>query len=171
MSTFSSKNTKSLPIPFDPPHEVLIRQLSGEQLERASAAFLVKLFAGIHDRGGASVQKDVQQLFDKSDDKADEEIKAVQADPLNGLDVYEVMSGGIVGWSYAESLERVKVEEIDRFGNKVTVLRIPALLDLSDEARRFLATEIMRLTKPSLFETKEAAKASQKETEADSSIA
>ncbi len=171
MSIFSSRTVKTLPIPFDAPHEVTIRKLSGAHLDKAHDVWTTDLYLGVKARGGSVVQKDVQKLFEKPDAKTDAEVAAVAKDPLNGLDLYEVMAAGIVSWTYPESLKREPIEAIDPFGNKVTVLRILALDDLDAEARDFFAREIMRLTKPALFEDTEAAKATQKETDADSSIA
>ena len=114
----------------------------------------------------------MQKLFDgpaKTD--TEKQIAAVQADPLNGYDLYTVMAGGIQSWTYAESLNAEPVRRDRRARQKITVMRIAALDDLSEEAIQFFATEIMRLTKPDLFHDTEAAKAGQKETIADSSIA
>lgn len=150
-SPFASRVTKTLPIDFDPPNEVTIRKLAGRHLERARDAYLTDLYLGVRDRGGAAVQKDLQQLF-KSDDSDAKDMQAkvekAKADPLNGLDPYTVAAGGIVGWTYPESLVPERVTEGD-----ATTMRIRAIDDLDEDALRWFATEIMRLTKPSLFQT------------------
>lgn len=162
MSVFASRTTKTIEIPFDPPHTVTIQKLSGRHLVRAHETFFNELVAGVQARGGARVQKELQDLWATDKDDTKKAIEAVQADPLNGYDKYALLYGGIKSWSYPESLERVPVQELNEAGQLVTVMRIPAIDDLDDEAVAFFATEIMRLTKPSLFQTEEEAKAEQK---------
>jgi hypothetical protein len=154
MSIFASRITKTIPIPFDPPHEVTLQKLAGRHLGKAHDAFLADLYQGVRDRGGSAVQKDMQALFE-GDKKADAEaaVAKVQADPLNGYDPYVLVRHGVKGWSYDTPLSPEAIEDLD------------------DEAVTFFATEIMRLTKPALFQTEEAAKAAQKETDAAPSFA
>lgn len=155
-SPFASRVVVTLPIPFDPPNEVTIRKLAGRHLERARNVFLTSLFLDVQARGGAAVQKDMQQLFVKdapNKEEVEEKVKAVAADPLNGFDPYIVAQGGIVSWTYPESL---KVELVtDEKGNQIP--RVQAIDDLDEDAVRWFATEIMRITKPSLFQTKDEA--------------
>jgi hypothetical protein len=161
-SPFASRVVVTLPIPFDPPNEVTIRKLAGRHLERARNVFMTGLFLDVQARGGAAVQKDMQSLFKKDDsaEQADiaEQVKKVAADPLNGFDPYVVAQGGIVAWTYPESLS---VELMtDEKGNGVP--RVRAIDDLDEDAVRWFATEIMRLTKPSLFQTEAEAEAARK---------
>lgn len=151
-SPFASRVVVTLPIPFDPPNEVTIRKLAGRHLERARNAFMTGLFLDVQARGGAAVQKDMQQLFVKdapNKEEVEAKVKAVAADPLNGFDPYVVAQGGIVAWTYPESLAVELVT--DEKGNQVP--RVKALDDLDEDAVRWFATEIMRLTKPALFQT------------------
>jgi hypothetical protein len=166
MSIFSSGALATIPIPasVDPTgdHTVTLQKLSGRKLARAAKLFFNELIADVQTRGGAKVQKDIQELFNKTDAEkaaAAAEVATVKSDPLNGYDKYALLYDGIAAWSYPEPLDRVTVtEEVN--GRPVTVVRIPAIDDLDDAAVEFFATEIMRLTKPSLFLTeaeKEAA--------------
>jgi len=159
-SPFASRVVVTLPIPFDLPHEVTIRKLAGRHLERARNAFMTGLFLDVQARGGAAVQKDMQTLFKKDDEDADavaEKVKAAEADPLNGFDTYVLAQGGIVAWSYPESLMPERTVEGDSI-----LMRVRAIDDLDEDAVRWFATEIMRLTKPSLFQTKAEAEADRK---------
>lgn len=160
-SPFASRVVVTMPIPFDLPHEVTIRKLAGRHLERARNAFMTGLFLDVQARGGAAVQKDMQTLFKKDDENAEAvaaKVKAAEADPLNGFDPYVVAQGGIVGWTYPESLAVELVP--DEKGNSVP--RVKAIDDLDEDAVQWFATEIMRLTKPSLFQTKAEAEADRK---------
>lgn len=171
MSIFASREQKTIPIPFDLPNEVTIQKLSWKKLERASNTFVGQMMAEVQERGGSRVYKDMQELWKKPEqpeapknpDAPDvaTEIEKVKNDPLNGYDKYELLRCGIVAWSYDVSLKPVTVTEKDDDGHAVTRITHPAIDDLSDEAVEFFATEIMRLTKPSLFLTVEEKKEAQ----------
>lgn len=171
MSSPFAHATASLEIPFDPPHTVTVQQLNGRQLGKAKQVFFNNLIAEVQVRGGAKVQKDVETLFQVDAADVTAEVEKLKSDPLNGFDKYTLLYDGIKGWSYPQSLERVPVAELTSDGRAITVMRVPAIDALSDEAVDFFATEIMRLTKPSLFQTKEEAKAAQREADGVSSIA
>ena len=160
-SPFASRVTVTLPIPFDPPNEVTIRKLAGRHLDRARSAFVTSLFLDVQARGGAAVQKDMQSLFRKDEGQEKdvaEEVKKVQADPLNGYDPYVVARCGVVSWTYPETL---KLEEV--VDEKGTIeMRCKAIDDLDEDAVRGFATEIMRITKPGLFQTSEEAEVDRK---------
>lgn len=157
---FASRTTVTIPIPFDPPNEVTLRKLAGRHLERAKSAFLQRLVRDVQQRGGAAVQKDMEQLFrsDESSQDTAATVQAVKADPLNGYDKYELAAAGIKSWTYPESLVPQKV--LDEDGHEV--LRVVAIDDLEDEGLTFFATEVMRITKPSLFQTEDEAEADRK---------
>jgi len=155
-SPFASRVTVTVPVPFDPPNEVTIRKLAGRHLERARSAFLTGMYQDVMARGGAAVQREMQTLFKKDSDEAakvDEQVKALRDDPLNGYDLYVLAQGGIVAWSYPETLAPEQVT--DEQGT--VTMRVRALDDLDEDALRWLATEIMRLTKPALFQSPEEA--------------
>jgi hypothetical protein len=161
MSIFASDTTETFEVPFDPPHTVTIRKLTGKKLMKAQKAFFNELIAEVQSRGGARVQKDIEQLFEKGT-KTAEEIAKVKADPLNGYDKHALIAAGLASWTYPKSLEPVAVTEKTADGREVTVMVVPAIEDLDDEAVEFFATEVLRLTKPSLFLTADAAKADRK---------
>lgn len=148
-SPFASRTTKTIPIPFDPPNEVTIQKLAGRHLGKAQLENQVLAIDNLRRMGGAAFQKELEGLGDA--EKRAALVKEHQADPLNGYDRYEVLAKGIKSWSYEEKLDPVEVVETDG----VTRMRIPAIDDLDDEAADFIAREILRLTKPALFQTAE----------------
>lgn len=160
-SPFASHVVVTLPVPFDPPHEVTIRKLAGRHLERARNAFLTSLFRDVQTRGGAAVQKEMQLLFSRDGsarDDIDEQVRKVAADPLNGFDRYVIVQAGLVAWTYPESLKPERV--VDEDGT--VSMRCAAIDDLDEDTLTWLALEVMRLTKPALFETPEEQEVSRK---------
>lgn len=143
MSIFASQVQQTVPIPFDPPHTVTVQKLSGRKLHKAAQVFLNDLIAGVQERGGAAVQKDIEQLF-KAGDGVKAEIAKVKADPLNGFDKQALIRYGVKAWSYDKP---VTVESFE---------------DLDEESETFMATEVLRLTKPSAFQTAEESETDQK---------
>jgi hypothetical protein len=147
MSIFSSRITRIVELPFDVPNTVTLRALAGRHLERARVESQAASVSFIQKMGGPAFQKELATLGDP--EKQKELTEKAKADPLNLFDRYIVLYRGIVGWTYPESLKAVMVEEDGR-----QVEHIEAIDDLSDEAAEFIAREILRLSKPSLFETK-----------------
>jgi hypothetical protein len=165
MSSPFARATNTIPIPFDLPNEVTVQQLNARQLGKAQKAFFNELIAEVQVRGGAKIQKDIQQLWEKTPEEkqaAETEVAKVKADPLNGFDKYTLLYDGIKAWTYPDSLERVSVVEQTADGRSVTVVRVPAIDALNDDAVTFFATEVLRITKPSLFLTKDEQAAEQK---------
>lgn len=170
MASPFARAEETVPIPFHPPNEVTVRQLNGRQLGKAQKAFFNDLIADVQARGGAKVQKDVQELF--ADPKAGEEaVKKIQADPLNGFDKYTLLYDGIKSWTYPDSLERVAVTEETSDGRSITVMRIPAIDAMNDEAVDWFATQVLRLSKPALFLSAEEKAVEQKKADGVPSIA
>jgi hypothetical protein len=161
-SPFASRITTTIPVEFDLPHEVTIQKLAARHLERARKTFFSEMVQEIQSRGGAAVQKDVEQLFGR-DPKQEEAAQAearekAKADPLNGLNLYWIVASGVKAWTYPESLrpEPVLLED------GTTAPRIMAILDLDEDALRWFATEVMRVTKPAAFRTVEEQEADRK---------
>lgn len=140
MSIFASDSTATVDLPFDAPHTVTIQKLTGRDLERAQAEHLAAFTSGRSPRGW-------QALFQKAIREGTATpalLEQGQRDPLAGLDRTAVVRGGLTGWSYEKPVSP------------------EAIADIDDEALEFLATEIMRLTKPGLFLTEEEAVAQKK---------
>jgi hypothetical protein len=148
---FASRSTKTIPVPFDPPHEVTIQQLPGRHLERASQENYIEAQAYVTRLGGAEFRKQLQEVEKDSGDVKAEIVKA-KADPLNGYHKPTLIKFGLKSWTYDDPITEA------------------AIADLTDEGEDFIARAILKLTKPSLFQTVEEAKATQKETHADTSI-
>jgi hypothetical protein len=153
-SPFSSRVIVTLPIAFDLPNTVTIQKLAGRHLERADMAAQTKFIDSINERGGTEVQKKLMELFEDKAPKFEPETPKVEtkkSDPLAGLDHYTVCRFGIKAWTYDEPLT------VD-----ATTGRVAAIDDMDSESLAWFATEIVRITKPRLFESKDEAEASQK---------
>lgn len=151
MSIFASRTQKTIDLPFDPPHTVTIRRLAGRHLEKAEREHLVATIDHLKALGGVAFQRELESLGDET--ARNELIAKRQQDPLSSVDIYVVLRHGIVSWTYDEP---VSVESIE---------------DLDDEAATFLAREIMRLSRPSLFLSTEDAEREQKKAGAAAPVA
>jgi hypothetical protein len=126
MSIFASQTSDTLPMPDG--GSVVIRKLTGAEYEEAQSAHLKAVTQGHHARGWSGTFR--RQLAKGVATDAD--VQAMVVDPLNGFDRATVVRCGVVSWTYGD----------------VTPER---LADLDDDALELLATEVMRLSKPSLF--------------------
>lgn len=145
MSIFASRTTQTIELPFDPPHTVTIRKLAGRHLEAAHREYLFQTIENVKRMGGPAFQREltaVVQAVDPEDRPT--EGGPTAPNPLAGVDVLELLVRGVVAWSYSEPISREMLEDLD------------------DDAAEFIARAILRLTKPSLFETAEEAEASAK---------
>ena len=143
MSIFASFTQATIPIPFDPPHIVTIQKLSGRQLAKANQAYFNDLIAGVRERGGAEAQKDIDALFAKTPEQMAAAVNTVQSDPLNGYDKHTLIRYG------------VKAIDGEPFVTAIDgqPLQPDPVDDMTEEAVEFLSREVMRLTKPALFQT------------------
>lgn len=162
MSIFASQTQSDpIPIPFDPPNTFVVRRLTGREYEDACEAH-----RGSIATGRARAWPTLFRKALKTGASDPEVLKAI-ADPLTGHDRYSLVRSGLVSWSYPESIKPVTVKRKDEPDLIVDVIN-----DLDDEAVDFIATEVLRLTKPRLFDaTEEDATAAQKETEAAAPVA
>jgi hypothetical protein len=142
MSIFASQTSVTIPIPFDDPHTVTIRKLTGRELERAQAEHMRSMVGGRSVRGWSGA---FQRILNGLATPAD--AQQVLADPLGGYDRTTIVRAGLISWSYPQAIAPLTPSEaVDRS-------RTDAVEDLDDEALEFLATEILRRTKPGLFHT------------------
>ncbi len=155
MSIFADETTETIPIPFDPPHTATIRQLTGGEVEEAQRADALAVASG----GVRTWAERIKRMSATGDPKALE----ILADPLLGYDRLTIIRAGLLAWTYPQLIAIVPATEKtpakDAVGN------------LLDGPMDFFAREILRRTKPALFQTPEDAKAAQKETEAVPSCA
>lgn len=142
---FASLTQKDVPIPGEKPETVTIRRLTGAEYDGAQYEHMTGIAAG---RGRNWAAKFLQLAAAGKATEAD--AKRVLADPLAGFDRLALVKAGVVTWSC--TLPDGKPREVTA----------KAIEDLEDEPLELLATEILKLTKPALFQTPEEAEAAQK---------
>lgn len=155
MSVFASQ-TKSdpIPVPFDPPHTIVVRKLTGRELDLAEAEDLKGFVAGRSPRGWAATFTKALANGTATDADADRAL----ADPLNGFDRHFLVSFGLVSWTYTnEATEKKQKKDVDPHTPTAA-----QLADLSDEMVEFIAVEVMKRTKPERFQTVAEMQAAQK---------
>lgn len=151
MSSPFASLTKSdpIPVPFDPPQTVIVRGLSGREFEQVQES---------HARGVALGRTRIwSQTFRSILEQGIVQATALSTalhDPLTGFDRFAVMRLGLLAWSYPQS-----IKPVEALGDAPAV---DPLDDVSDEMVEFIATEIMRRTKPALFLTAEEREAAKK---------
>lgn len=153
---FASRITKTLELPFDPPQTVTIRKLPGRHLEAAARERVFSRMEAMRRMGGPSFQRELQAAIAEEEREAEaagpatSELEsapapaAVEPDPLLGYDKDVLLVRGIAAWSYPEPVTPELIE------------------DLEADAAEWIAREILRLTKPSLFQTAEELEAATK---------
>lgn len=133
MSIFASLVTKVLEVPGDAGQTITIRKLAPKHLMAARRQSQKDSLDQMRDMGDPAFIRQVQELA--SEGAGSTASTAVKADPLLLYDRVILMQHGIVSWSYDREPTREVLEDIDE--------------DTSD----WLAREILRLTKPTLFQS------------------
>lgn len=153
-----------IPLPFDPPNWVIVRKLTGRELEAAAEAHRSGLAGGSARAWPVTFRRALVQ------GASDPDVLKALADPLTGYDRYALVRSGLVAWSYPQSVKPIAaVKAVMKDGTVVTpaVDESDAVGDLDDDAVDFLAREVLRRTKPALFvTTEEDVAAAQKELSA-----
>lgn len=145
MSVFTSRVTVTLPIPHDLDHSVTIRKLAPRHLEAAAKASQLKSIAELKEIGGPAFLKELEQLGDGDKKKAEEKAAdAAKRDPLLTYDPIVLIEKGLKEWTYDATRTAESYEDLD------------------DVTRDYIAREILRLSKPALFQTEAEQKADQK---------
>lgn len=132
-SPFAKLITQVLEVPDDAGQTITIQKLTGRAVERAQAIAAEKTVNG---RGFATK---VAKALEAAKDGSQVALDAILRDPLNGYDRMAVLHAGIVGWSYDVPCTAEHIDQLD------------------DERSEFVALEILKLTKPHLFEGAEVA--------------
>jgi hypothetical protein len=140
MSILAKYTQVTVPIPHDSDQTVTIQKLSGRELEDAELVHLENYIKGKNGRGWIERYTEAVTNGVASDGIA----KLVLSDPLRGVDRFTVVRYGLKGWSYPDA---ITPEVMDR---------------LDDETAEFIAREVMRLTRPALFQTPDEAEAARK---------
>ena len=149
-SPFASHTTSApIPLPCDPPHTVTVRKLTGREIEAAQEAHRGSIANGSARSWAATFRRMLEH------GAGDPAVRAALVDPLTGYDRFVLVRSGLVAWSYPQSLQPTHTNG-----------PVAALEDLDDEAVDFIATEVLRLTKPALFHATAAdAEADKKKTD------
>jgi hypothetical protein len=137
-SPFASHTQSTVPLPCDPPHTITIRKLTGREIEQAQEAHRSNLGS---PRSWAAT---FRRMLEKGSATDPDVLQAIR-DPLTGYDRYALVRAGLVAWSYPQALKFTPSDKVDG--------KVDAIEDLDDEALDFIATEVLRLTKPQLFMT------------------
>lgn len=140
--SLASRTQKTIEIPFErqpdgSPHTATIQKLSGRKLAKAAQASFDAIVEGVVARGGAKVQKELQELFKKDPATTKADVDELKADPLSGYDLQTLIRFGVIAWTHDAPCDVANFEDLD------------------DEEEAFLAREVLRLTKPHLFEAVE----------------
>jgi len=149
-SPFASKYTDTIPLPLDAPHTITIRKLTGKEVAEAQEAHA----SGLNSGQARFWSLRFRRILESGQPDADV-LKAL-ADPLTGFERFTMIRAGLLAWTYPESITPVPANAAAK------TPAIDAVADLDDEAVDFIATEILRLTKPGLFLTLEAAEVERK---------
>jgi hypothetical protein len=152
VSIFASQTQSDpIPIPFDPPHTIVVRKVTGKEYQAAvndSTGRITALFRRALAGGGVT----------------DPAVFAAAADPLLGHDRSALVRAGLVSWSYPQPIAVRPAKGADLvLRRQEQEARDTVIDDLSDEALDFIAIEVLRLTKPALFVAPEAVEDTQKE--------
>jgi hypothetical protein len=132
---FANRITKTLTLP-DTGHTVTIRKLNGGQLAAVRSAAQRRALAEVEALGGMKKIAELQQFGPGA---ADESEKAARRDPFLTHDTMTLLERGVLHWTLDEEPGPAAYEELDT------------------EIAEWLAREILRLTKPALFEDADAA--------------
>lgn len=137
MSVFTSMVTDVLEVPQAPGQSVTIRKLAPKHLDAARRA--------AQDRALAEMKH--LQSMEMGDflDRVLSEAKAPSVvDPLAAYDRVALMVAGVTAWTFDAPVDRDHVEDLD------------------EDTQDWLARAILRLSKPSLFQTEAEAEADRK---------
>lgn len=145
MGIFASDTEQTVAIPFDEPHTVRIRKLTGREVELAQESHAVGIAMG----GSRSWSARVRLMLEKG--PSDPEVRKMLDDPMLGFDRFAVIRSGLISWTYPRPLrpDATKPEKKD------AAPFVDPINDLDDEAADFIASAILKLTKPALFLTAE----------------
>jgi hypothetical protein len=145
MSIFASQTKQTIALPFALPHTITIRKLTGREYEGAQqAAINIFQLGEARPRGFSAA---LRKLLVKDATTTEQEVQQALRDPLTGFDRYAVIEKGLVAWTFETDGKPTPLDQV---------------ADLDDEAAEFIAVEIMRLTKPALFQTEDEREAASK---------
>ena len=145
MSIFTNRVTRTVPVPVDPDHTITIRQLSPKHLRAALAAKaaddMAQARALVQSAGRESIAA-MKDLLPASGEENKNAAPARRGDRSKAAgpadyDRQTLLVSAITSWTYEEALTPETIEEID------------------DDTQTYLVEQVLRLSKPSLFQTAE----------------
>lgn len=140
-----------IPLPFDGGQWIRVRKLTGRQHEEAQAAHRGAFASGRTNGWAVTFRRALEKGAN------DPDVLKALSDPLTGYDRYELVRLGLVAWSYDRPLTPV-VTKVEGQPDQVS----DAIEDLDDDAVDFIAREVLRLTKPGVFLSKDDSEAARK---------
>jgi hypothetical protein len=143
-SLFAFRVTKEITFPDLPGHTFTIRKLAPRHLEAASKAAQHRAIGEVKELGVGFIK----ELRSLSEEKVKEETKK---DPLLTYDRITLIDKGLQGWETPD-VEYPADEKA----------RMEAIEEIDDEIQVALAREILKLSKPKLFEAQEEQEAAAK---------
>lgn len=136
MSIFTSHVTETVALANA--QSVVIRKLAPKHLELARKANLHASMRDLRDMGGPAFMKEIQSAL------SDPTMAKAVADPMNLYDRQILIEKGIVSWSFDEPVTPETVADVE------------------EDVQERIARAVLRLAKPSLFQTKEEVEAERK---------
>jgi hypothetical protein len=137
-----------IPLPFDPGHSIVVRALTGPEFEDVQRTHALGVLIG-----RARVwNENIRQILEKGLVQASELANALK-DPLTGFDRLAMVRAGLVSWTYPQSIKPTPATPAE--GKQAAVEAYDPIADLQDEPLEFVALEILKRTKPSLFLTED----------------
>jgi len=137
-SPFASLTTSDpIPLPADAGAWIKVRRLTGKEHDQAQESHRNE-FASGRTNAWASV---FRRALEKG--ASDPDVLKALRDPLTGYDRYVLVRKGLVSWSYPGVINKIEPPP-DTYD---------AIRDLDDEAVDAIAREVLKLTKPALFQT------------------
>lgn len=140
VSVFTSRNTRTIEIPHDPGQTATIRQLAPRHLERATKEAQRQSLADFRAMGGAAVLAELQEIAARASTTTGETVR----DPLAGVDRVTLITAGVTAWSYDAPIDAETVADLD------------------ERTQRWLAEQVLRFSRPELFEAPDAQEAAAK---------
>ena len=139
MSVFTSRVTVTVPVPTDPDQTVTLQKLAPRHLDAAQKKSQADALASLRDMGGPAFLKEMAGLGD-----AEKKAATGQRDPLLAYDSVTLLVKGIKAWTYDAPLTAESFEDLD------------------EETQTALAREVLKLSRPRLFQTAAEAETDQK---------
>jgi len=133
-SIFTNRVVVTKDVPHDAPNTVTFRKLAPRHLEAAAKESQRQSINDVKEAGGAKLVGEITREF-KDPEKAKELAESVKRDPLLTYDRVTLIEKAVTGWSYEPEPVKANFEELD------------------EETQQWLATEILKLSKPSAYET------------------